>query len=157
MRQALAIAATILLVACGSGEKAEADKLAATLSGSDKPANAQCALYTQAEIAALSGEAVAPGRSAASGLGCQWMASDGSGSTIVTVTVPANHVETSGADGYRALPDVGDKGFVAGKPGGWTAAAIRGDKAVFVSIDSDKTSEANVIDLLKQTLAKVAT
>ena len=156
--KAILTAAVLLLAACDASPKADAAKLAGQLSGDAKGEaadNPQCALYSKAEIAALAGEPVEAGHNAASGLGCQWVASDGSGSTIVTVTTPDNHVVTSGAEGFRELPGVGKDGFVAGKPGGWTAGAVTGAKAVFVSIDSDKTSEASVIALLRQTLAKV--
>lgn len=158
MRPVLALGVAALLAGCGGGTTSDAEKLAAKLSGEDKGAaatNPQCAMYSQAEIAAFAGEAVGAGKNAGSGFGCQWLASDGIGSTIVTVAPASNHVVTDGAEGFRDLPDVGSKGFVAGKPGGWAAGAITGDKMVAVSIDSNTASEANTVALLKQTLAKV--
>ena len=156
MKLALALLLAAGVAACG--EKAatpDPNKLAATFSGADKGTDtAACRLFAPTELAALSGETMGAGHSAAAGLGCQWPASDGSGSAIVTVAPKDNYVETSEAPGYRALPDVGEKAFVAGEPGGWGAGAITGDKAVLVSIDSDKTSEANVVSLLKQAIAK---
>ena len=154
----LIVAAALALAACGNSKPpGEATKIAATLSGDAKgnaAANPRCAMFSNDEIAALAGEPVKDGGNAAGGLGCQWLNAGGSGSTIFTVAPASNHVETSEAPGYRPLPGVGSKGFVAGKPGAWSAAAIDGDNMVSVSIDGSRATETNTVALLKAAIAK---
>ena len=158
---AMALCLTIALSGCGSdtpGVPGDAQKLADTLSGDAKGAasdNPQCQLFTTAEIGGLAGEPVKAGGNAGGGLGCQWLATDGEGSVMVTVAPAQYHVETTGAPGYRPLPDAGSKGFVAGEAGGWTAGAIAADKALVISIDGSTATEANTIALLKQVITKV--
>ncbi len=161
MRTLVIVGAALALAACGNdkpGVPAEAAKIAGAISGDDKGAaadNSPCALFTAAEVSGFAGEPVGETRNAAGGLGCQWMASDGSGSAIVTVTEPGNHVVTDGAPGFKALPNIGKDGFVAGAAGSWSAGAVSGDKAVEVSVTSDKATESGTVTLLEAALAKV--
>lgn len=159
MRQPLVMACTAaLLAACGSGNApAEAEKTAAAISGDDKTAatdNPQCRMFSQSEIADFAGEAVGPGRNGASGLGCYWLATDNSGVVTVTVAPAEYHVETSEAPGYRPLPGIGAKGFVAGAGTSWTAGAIVGDKALIAGIDAAASTEAKTIKLLETMISK---
>ena len=141
-----------LLVACGKpGVPAEAEKTRAALTGDDKQTvaqNAECQAFKPAEIAGYIGEPVNAPVNAASGLGCQWTAKDGSGDVIVTV-VPANyHEKPSQQAGYKTLPAPGTEAFVAPYFDGWLAGAITGKSAVRVSTAGAKASEATTIGLL---------
>lgn len=148
-----------LLAGCEAEGTPDANKTAGAISGADKVAasdNPQCKMFSADEIAGFAGEGVKPGQTGAAGMGCNWLASDGSGVVIVTVAPAEYHVETSEAPGYRALPDIGGKGFVAGAGNSWTAATIAGDKTIIAGIDASGGSEARTIDLLKAAMAKVA-
>lgn len=149
----------VLLAGCGADSAPDAKKTADTISGADKVAasdNPQCKMFNADEIAGFAGEAFKPGQTGAAGMGCNWLAGDGSGVVIVTVAPAEYHVETSEAPGYRALPDVGSKGFVAGAGTSWTAATIAGDKTIIAGIDAAGGTEARTIDLLKAAMAKAA-
>ena len=155
------VAVGLGLAGCNNGAAVpdNATQVADTLSGDAKgvaSANSRCAMFSQQEIAALAGEPVEAGANAAGGLGCQWKAADGSGLAIVTVAPAEYHNPTSAAPGFRPLADVGEDGFVAKEGAGWTAGARGSGKAVVVSIEGERTTEANVIALLKQSVGKVA-
>lgn len=168
MKPALAslLATSLLLGACGGGAppaQTDAQKVAAGLTGDDKQAaadNPQCRLFTPVELATYIGEPVAAGRNAMGG--CQWVAtrtrSDGSQGSVMVVVVPARyHERPTLAKGFRDVPDVGEKGFVAQDLGGWVAGAIVGKDAVRVALDGQTASEANAIALLKEAIKRRAT
>lgn len=141
----------------GAAGQTDAQKTAAALSGADKLAaekNPQCKLFTPAEIAKFVGEAVSPGRDAAMGSGCQWLALNGSGNVLVQVVPARYHEPPSAADGFKRVPDVGGKGFVVPEMGGWGAGAIAGEQAVRVSLAGAAASEANAIALLTETIKR---
>ena len=157
MKNLLLLASAALLASCGGDKPADAQKTADAITGTDKVAaadNPQCRMFTQADIAAFAGEPVEAGKTGAGGMGCYWLASDSSGVVTVTVAPVENHVETDAAPGYRPLPDVGTKGFVAGAGANWTAGTIANDKALIAGIDAAGGTEARTIDLLKAIMAK---
>lgn len=160
------LATSLLLGACGGGASSaqtDAQKVAAALTGDDKQAaadNPQCRLFTAAELATYIGEPVSAGRNAMGG--CQWLTtrtrSDGSQGDVMVIVVPARyHERPKLANGFRDVPDVGEKGFVAQDMGGWIAGAIVGKDAVRVVLDGQTASEANAIALLKETIKRRAT
>jgi len=116
--------------------------------------NPQCKLFTAAEIAKYIGEPVSPGQNAALGTGCQWLAADGTGDVIVAVVPSSYHEPPTAAAGYRALADVGVKGFVAPQLDGWVAGAIIGEDAIRVSAAGATASEATTIALLQDTIKR---
>jgi hypothetical protein len=119
----------------------------------------QCKLFTPAELVKYIGEPVAAGRNAMGG--CQWVTTktrrDGSQGEVMVVVVPARyHARPKLAKGFKDVPDVGEKGFVAQDMGGWVAGAIAGKDAVKVALDGVTATEANAIALLKETIARHA-
>jgi len=130
----------------------------ATVAAADASAaqadNPQCKLFTAAEIAKYIGEPVSPGQNAALGTGCQWLAADGTGDVTVAVVPSSYHEPPSDAPGYRALADVGTKGFVSPQLDGWVAGAIIGEDAIRVSAAGATASEATTISLLRDTITR---
>ena len=121
-----------------------------------QPDNPQCKLFTAAEIAKYIGEPVSPGQNAALGTGCQWLAADGTGDVIVAVVPSSYHEPPSTVAGYRALADVGVKGFVAPQLDGWVAGAIVGEDAIRVSAAGATASEVATVSLLQDTIKRRA-
>jgi hypothetical protein len=152
---AAVLCASMTLAACGGAEKpapAEAQKAAAAVTGDASTTaadNPQCKLFTAAEIGQYIGETVSPGQNAALGTGCQWLAADGTGDVIVAVVPSSYHEPPTAAEGYRALPDVGSKGFVAPQLDGWVAGAIVGEDAIRVSVAGATATEATAVSLLQ--------
>ena len=153
--------AVICLSACGGSRTdapaTEAPKTATVPAADPSGAqadNPQCKLFTAADIAKYIGEPVSPGQNAALGTGCQWLAADGTGDVIVAVVPSSYHEPPSAAAGYRALPDVGAKGFVAPQLDGWVAGAIVGEDAIRVSAAGASASEAITVSLLQDTIKR---
>jgi hypothetical protein len=160
---AAVLGASLTLAACGgapqSAVPAEAQKAAAAVTGDAGVAaadNPQCKLFTAVEIAKYIGEPVSPGQNAALGTGCQWLAADGTGDVIVAVVPSSYHEPPTGAAGYRALADVGSKGFVAPQLDGWVAGAIVGEDAIRVSVAGATASDATAVSLLQDTIRRRA-
>ncbi len=148
------------MTACGGGASAQTDaqKLAATLSGEDKVAadkNPQCQLFTPAELTKIVGMPLGPGRDAAMGTGCQWMARSGSGFAMIQVVPARYHEPHSGAPGFKKLPDIGTRGFVENDLG-WNAGAIIGAESIVASVKGEGANEATAIALLKETIKRKA-
>ena len=161
MRRLVAFGLLLSLASgCNAAESTaakDAEALAARLSGDDKQAatdNPQCKLFTKAEVAEYIGSPVAPGKNAASGLGCQWVAQAGRGDVIVAV-VPEQYFEVpSLGDGFKELAGIGTNAFVIPEMGGWAAGALDGKEGVRVSVAGSKASEAGAIALLKEALKR---
>ena len=137
--------------------RTDAQGTAAVLSGDAKGAaadNPRCRLFTQAEVANYLGEAVAAGRNAAMGAGCQWLARDGGGHVIVSIASSNYHAPPSAVEGFKDLNDVGTRGYVAPQSKGWTAGAITGESTVVVSIEGSGATEAKTVALLKAAMQR---
>jgi hypothetical protein len=157
---------SLLVSGCGGtpASRADAQNVAKVLSGDDKLAaadNRQCRLFTRAEIAKYVGEPVSAGRNAAGGLGCQWLTaathSDGGHGDVIVTIVPAQyHERPTLAQGFKEVPEVGTKGFVAPDMGGWVAGAIVGNEAIKVSVAGATAGETSAIALLKETIKRHA-
>jgi hypothetical protein len=145
---------------CGGGASAQPDakKLAAELTGEDKVAadkNPECQLFTPAELTRIVGTPLGPGRVAAMGTGCQWMARSGSGFAMIQVVPARYHEPHSGAPGFKKLPDVGTRGFVENDLG-WNAGTIVGAESIVTKVDGEGANEATAIALLKETIKRKA-
>lgn len=153
-----------VLAACGdstadSGIPPEARRMADILSGNaaGKAAdNPLCKLFSPADLAAYVGEALHPGHNAVMGMGCQWMAKDGTGDVIVQAVAKSYHVEPSLADGYAALPEMGSRGYVAPHLDGWMAAAIVGEESIGASVAGKAASAAAAQALLREAIKRRA-
>jgi hypothetical protein len=146
-----------LLTACG-GAAAQSNAKAVTdaLTGEEKLAadhSPQCRLFTPAELARYAGEPLGPGRVAAMGTGCQWLAR-GDASVLIQVAPARYHEPHKGAPGFRQLPEIGSRGFVEQSLGAWNAGAISGEKTVVVSVRGKDVTDATAIALLKETIAR---
>jgi hypothetical protein len=154
MKYTLAAGLLLILTGCGGGAPKDAQKTADILTGDAKGAaadNPVCKLFTPAELETYAGEPLNAGENAGGGMGCQWPAKDGEGDVMV-VAVPASYAEVpSLADGFRDLPELGEKGFAAPDMGGWVAGAIRGKEFVKVSVAGAKASADNAVALFKET------
>ena len=60
----------------------------------------------------------------------------------------------SGAPGYRELPELGEKGYVAEDMGGWIAAASQGEEFVKVVVTGPHASDKAAIALVQETLKR---
>lgn len=154
MRHTLTAALLLILTSCGGNVPQDAQKTADVLSGDAKGAaadNPVCKLFTPAELEAYAGEPLNAGANAGMGNGCQWAAKDGEGDVMI-VAVPSNYAEVpSLAEGFRDLPELGEKGFTAPEMGGWVAGAILGKEFVKVSVAGAQASADNAIALFRET------
>jgi hypothetical protein len=156
------ILSVISFDACGGASTAQsgAQKMAAALTGDDNEAagNPQCKLFTPAELAKYIGEPLSAGHNALGG--CQWLSTktraDGSQGDVMITVVPARyHERPTRATGFKEVPDVGVKGFVALDFGGWAAGAIVGKDAVRVTVDGAAAGETSAVALLKETVRRL--
>jgi hypothetical protein len=155
MRHLFGATLFLTLAACGGGNvPQDAQKTADALTGDAKGAaadNPNCKLFTPAELQTYIGEPVNAGANAGGGTGCQWTASDGEGDVMV-VAVPSNYAEVPKlADGFRDVPELGEKGFVAPELGGWVAGAVLGTEFVKVSVAGAKASADTAVALFRET------
>ena len=151
-----AVALAALLATAASGQTTDPDKLKDQLTGDAKApasANPQCKLFTQAEIATHVGAQVGPGENAAGGAGCNWHDKNYSASATVSVVPPNYFPVPDGVKGFKRLPEVGTKGWVA-PDSGWSAGAVVQDKAVVVTVSGKKASEALAVTLLQEAIKR---
>lgn len=150
------VALAMLLAASANGQATDPKKLKDQITGDAKaPAsvNPQCKLFTQAEIAAYAGAPVGPGENAASGFGCNWHDKSYAASVGVSV-VPKNYFpEPDGVKGFKRLPAVGSRGWVA-PDSGWSAGAIDKDMAVVVVVSGKTATEASAVALLQEAIKR---
>ena len=150
------IALAMLLTASASGQQLDPKKLKDQLTGDVKgsaSSNPQCKLFTQAEIASYVGAQVGPGENAAGGAGCNWHDKNYQASAIVSV-VPSNYLpEPTLVKGFKRLPNVGSKGWVA-PDSGWSAGAIVQDVAIVVVISGKTATEASAVALLQEAIKR---
>jgi hypothetical protein len=156
--QSIAISAVLFALVSPVSAQTNAQKMAATLSGEDKIAadkNPQCQLFTPAELTKVVGMPLGPGRNAAMGTGCQWMALTGDGYVMVQVASARYHEPHTGAPGFKKLPEIGTRGFVENDLG-WRAGAIVGTQTVVVNVNGTAANEERAIALLKDTIKRKA-
>ena len=149
------------LAACGeastSNSSSEAQRAADALTGDSKgePSdNALCKLFTPDELAVYAGEPLDGPRNAAMGSGCQWPAKDGEGEIMLQVVPKRYHRNTTMADGYKKLPDLGLEGNVSPDMGDWIATTIVGEDSVIASVAGKSASAAQAAALLRETIKR---
>ena len=153
---AFALVMLMLFTALANGQTPDPKKLKDQLTGDangQASANPQCKLFTQAEIAAYVGAQVGSGENAAGGLGCTWRNKNYSAYATVSVVPPNYFPEPSEMKGFKRLPNVGNRGWVA-PDSGWTAAAIVQDAAVVVGVSGKAATEASAVGLLQEAIKR---
>ncbi|HTE40158.1 MAG TPA: hypothetical protein VK629_04975 [Steroidobacteraceae bacterium] len=151
-----AITFATMLAAPISAQTTDPNKLKDQITGDAKispSANPQCKLFTQAEIAGYAGAEVGPGQNSAGGAGCNWHNKTYSASVTVSVVPPNYFPEPTAVKGFKRLPNVGSKGWVA-PDSGWSAGTMLKDAAIVVVISGNAATEASAIALLQETLKR---
>jgi hypothetical protein len=151
-----AVALVLLIAVSAHAQQMDPHKLKDQLTGDSKGSavsNPQCKLFTQAEIAVYVGVPVGPGENAAGGAGCIWYDAGDEVSVTVTVVSPNYFPEPKLVKGFKRLPDVGDKGWVA-PDDGWSAGALVQDVAIVVGISGKTSTEASVVKLLQAVIKR---
>ncbi len=149
----------VLIAAVGNtawAQVADPGKVRDVLAGDAKgsaTANAQCQLFSPAEISAYVGATVGPGKHAAGGASCQWTDENGEADAILTVVAPRYYEEPSLVKGFKRLPGLGRKAWVA-PDAGWRAGVLLDDVAILVSLDGKKASEATTVAFLQEALRR---
>lgn len=131
-------------------------KLRDVLTGDAKgsaAANPQCRMFSPAEIAGYLGTSVGPGRNAAGGAGCQWTDKSDESDAILTIVPARYYEEPSLVKGFKRLPGLGKKAWVA-PDAGWRAGVLLDDVAILVNLEGGKASEANVVAFLREALKR---
>jgi hypothetical protein len=152
----LAFALAMMLVASASAQVQDAKKLKDQLNGDAKgqaSANPQCKLFTLAEIATYVGAPVGPGENAAGGAGCNWHDKTYGASATVSVVPPNYFPEPTEVKGFKRLPEVGRKGWVA-PDSGWSAGAVVQEAAIVVVVSGKKATEASAVALLQEAIKR---
>lgn len=149
----------VLLAALGSaawGQGAKPAKVRDALTGDAKAgaaANPQCQLFSPAEIATYVGVTVGLGKNAAGGSGCQWTDKNDEADAILAVVPARYYEEPSLVKGFKRLPGLGKKAWVA-PDAGWRAGVLLDDVAILVNLDSKKANEATTISFLQEALKR---
>ena len=151
-----AVALAMLLVASASGQTTDPKKLQDQITEdarSPSSANPQCKLFTPSEITAYAGAQVGPGENSAGGAGCNWHDKSYAASVTVSVVPPNYFPEPTGVKGFKRLPEVASKAWVA-PDSGWSAGAVVQDAAVVVVVSGQKATEASAIALLQEAIKR---
>jgi hypothetical protein len=154
--KAIGVVLVAMCAATANAQPADAKKLKDQLTGDAKNTaanNPQCKLFSQAEIAAYLGAAVGSGQNAAGGLGCNWSDKDHASFATVSVVPPNYFPEPSMVKGFKRLPHVGPKAWVA-PDSGWSAATLAGDAAIVVVLYGKSATEAAAVALLQESVKR---
>ncbi len=152
----IAVALVTLFATFANGQTTDPKLLKDQLTGDAKgkaSTNPQCKLFTQVEIAAYVGAQVGSGENAAGGLGCYWHDKAYGASATVSVVPPNYFPEPTEVKGFKRLPNVGSKGWVA-PDSGWSAGAVVGDAAIVVGVSGKMASEASAVALLQEAIKR---
>jgi hypothetical protein len=156
MHYLVAAVTAMLLATSANGQAMDPKKLKDQLTGDAKSqplANPQCKLFTRNEITAYAGAQVGPGENAAGGAGCTWHDKSYAASVTVSV-VPQNYFpEPTEVKGFKRLPEIGSKGWVA-PDSGWSAGAVVQDVAIVVIVSGKKATEASAVALLQEVIKR---
>jgi hypothetical protein len=156
----LLLSASLIVTAAAAGAaqtQPNPKQVADKLTGDDKGKavdNPQCKLFTQSEIAKYIGEPVSGPENAAGGTGCQWAAVDESGDAMVQVVPSEYHTPPTLQEGYKPLPNIGARGYVAPFLDGWVAAAVVGKEAILASVAGSGASDAMAVALLTEVIKR---
>lgn len=110
-----------------------------------------CKLFTPAEIAAYLGTVV--GQGVGQGSSCQWTDKDYEAQAILAVVGPDKFEEPSLVKGFKRLPGVGKKAWVA-PDAGWRAGVLLDGAAILVNLDSKKMNEATTVAFLQEAIKR---
>lgn len=157
MHHALTTAAFALLIAASANaQPTDAKQLKDQITGDAKgsaSANPQCRLFTQAEIAGYVGAPVGPAENAAGGAGCNWHDQGYQAWATVSVVAAKDFPRPTLLKGFKPLPDVGSKGWVA-PDSGWSAGALVDEMAIVVVVSGKTATEAAVVSLLRDAIKR---
>ena len=151
-----AIVATTLLAVSAHAQQPDPRKLKDQLTGDSRAsasANPQCKLFTQADISALVGAKLGPGENAAGATGCSWTDKDYESSALIQVVPARFFPEPHLVKGFRRLPGIGTKAWVA-PDADWSAGALVDTEAVVVALRGKKATEASAIALLQEVIRR---
>ena len=150
----------VLVLCCAAAaatvQAVDGRRMKDVLTGDDKGRaadNPRCKLFSPAEIKSYVGVAVGAGENAAGGSGCFWSDGTGDANALVQVVEARYAAPPSAMKGYRKLPAMGPKAWVAPDMG-WSAGTVEGDSAVMVNLAGKDASEAKVIAFLEETLRR---
>ena len=116
-------------------------------------ANPQCKLFTQAEVAAYVGMPVGPGQNNSGGAGCRWSYKEYEAWATVSVVPPNYFPEPTEVKGFKRLPAIGKKAWVA-PDSGWSAGALVGEKAFVVVVYGKKATELAAVSMLQEAIKR---
>lgn len=153
---AAGVALAVLIAVSAQAQQTDPHTLKDQLTGDAKGLaanNPQCKLFTPAEITGYAGKPVGSGDNAAGGAGCIWYDVDDEVSVTVTVVPPNYFPEPMLVKGFKRLPDIGKKGWVA-PDSDWSAGALVQDVAIVVAISGKAASEAATVRLLQETIKR---
>lgn len=152
----IAVVSTTLLASFANAQQPDPKSLKDQLTGDSRvtaSANPHCKLFTQAEISALAGAQLGPGENAAGATGCSWTDKDYEASALIQV-VPARYFpEPRLVQGFRQLPGIGTKAWVA-PDFDWSAGALVDAEGIVVVLKGKKATEASAIALLQEVIKR---
>ena len=152
----ITVAIAMLFAVSAPAQTTDPKKLKDQITGDAKApasANPQCQLFTSAEIAIYAGGPVGVGENAAGGAGCNWHDKGYTASASVTVVPPNYFPVLDGVKGFKLLPGVGNKGWVA-PDSGWTAGALAKDMGFVVGVSGKHATEAAAVALLQEAIKR---
>ncbi len=152
----VALSVTLMCSASACSSQNDASQLKRQITGDSKGAassNAQCALFTQTEVAAYVGMPVGPGENTSEGAGCRWNSNDDQAWATIGVVSPEYFPEPSGVDGFKRLPAMGELAWVA-PDSGWSAGALDRDVALVVVVYGTKATEAAAVSMLQKAIER---
>ncbi len=154
--KAAGVLLALLSAATASVSQTDPNRLRDQLAGDAKStaaANPQCKLFTQAEVSAYVGMPVGPGQNNSGGAGCRWSYKEYEAWATVSVVTPNYFPEPTEVKGFKRLPAVGRKAWVA-PDSGWSAGALVGDAAIVVVVYGKKATEAAAVSMLQEAIKR---
>ncbi len=127
--------------------------LASTSWAQGGEASKLCKLFTPAEIGTYLGTTVGAGQGAGRGGSCQWVDKDYEVQAILTIVGPDKFEEPSLVKGFKRLPGLGKKAWVA-PDAGWRAGVLLDDAAILVNLDSKKMNESTAVAFLQEAMKR---
>ncbi len=113
-----------------------------------------CQLFTQDEIAKYQGAPVKPGEKAAMGTGCAWTTTADDGSTLIQILEERYAEFPTNAPTYKAMPELGEKGYVVEELAGYGSAIMKNGVYLGVNISGPTATEAMTVAFMKEVAAR---
>ena len=152
----VAFSLALLCSASACSSQTDPNRLKDQITGDNKGSaagNAQCAMFSQAEVAAYVGMAVGPGQNNSGGAGCHWAYNDDEAWATVSTVTADYFPEPSGVAGFKPLPAIGDRAWVA-PDSGWSAASLDGNVGIVVVIYGKNATEAAAVSMLQEAIKR---